>query len=173
MYCQGCQTFASSGDPEVEIDSYDDSTDSAASVEITIRIPCGGCGGEFKEGTLSTSVDVEGAHASDECTTTDDKGAVLSWANDYEKITELRGEREFEIFNEPEVTVEDDYRPKTRTLKKLGPDGKPLEVPVPRRAQRRYYDAIVTVSAKCSICEAEFDATVEDSIGAGELEEVG
>jgi hypothetical protein len=172
MYCQGCSGFASNGEVEWDIENNDDTTDSAASVEISIRVPCGNCGGDFKEGTLETSVDVEGQHDNDTCVTTAEDGTVLSWDEDYEKIKILKGEREFEIRN-VEADVSDDYRPKTKTLKKLGPDGNPLVVPVPLRAQRHYYDATVTLQAICSICEQEFEASVEDSISAGELEEVG
>jgi transcription elongation factor Elf1 len=172
MYCQGCQSFASNGEVEWDIENNDDTTDSAVAVEIAIRVPCGGCGGEFKEGILETSVDVEAYHDDDLCTIQDDAGTTLTWDTDAEKIIEIKGEREFAI-SDVEVDVTDDYRPKTRTLKKLGPDGKPIVRPVPFRSQRHYYDATVTLKVTCSICEQAFEASVEDSISAGELEEVG
>jgi len=172
MYCQGCQGFASNGEPEAEIESYDDTTDSTAAIEVKITVPCGNCGGDFKEGYLSTEVDVASHHDDSECKIQDDQGNEFNWDEHSEYITEIKGDRQFEV-SEPSLEVSDDYRPSFKLLKKKGPDGQQIRKPVPFRYRRHYYDVTMTMTAACSVCEGVDEISHEDSISAGELEEVG
>jgi hypothetical protein len=170
--CSGCDgKFGASGEPEVEVDSFDVS-DTSLTADIQLNIPCANCGSELKQGSLSFETELDAEEHDGECEISDpDTGQPVTLESDEDRFRELADSDRFFEISDVDAQVSDDYRPSTMT--KTLKDGTVKTKTVPMRYRTHYYDVTVTFSVRCAACGSDMEVIAEDSLSASELEEAG
>lgn len=172
--CDGCDgKFGANGEAEYEIESYD-INQTTVTADVTINIPCANCGGELKTGTLNFEQEIDTSEHDQDCQFTvngeDGEEVAVTFESDQVRFEELAEERTFSI-TDVDAQVEDDYTPKTKTVRDRK-TGELTEKRVPQRFQRHIYVVTLTVSIDCEACGGSFEAVMNDQLGASELEPV-
>lgn len=162
MRCPSCAKFTSYGEPEVEVDSFEDTVDDGAhlTAEVIVKLNCADCGEELKETALSASEPLPD-HT---CDLGDVIKALIGRGNTDPGTDDVDKEVADRTFDVTECEAEGFERSQDT-------DAKGKKITNPRYA-RTFYGASITWEYTCTACMLEFTATTDVEEQASAFSEV-